>query len=240
MHRRAASCALLAASSIPLMTHPLPAFADPPSTLRAIAYRELEPVPRTSRRLILVRHGETLLNKLQLPQGQLLNLALDDAGRQQAERLATELAQGPPISVVGSSPRLRAMQTADIIARVRSPSRLREEPREDLDEVEDLVLPADVTKAYVATRLRAFGVLVQLQRALHPGEAGVWVSHSRFLRVVLAAAAAEEAKAQGPAFLDEWKQSFPAGFALRNACVSCIDVSDNGVFSIRCVDAAAL
>ena len=50
------------------------------------------------------------------------------------------------------------------------------------------------------------------------------------------AAAAEEAKAQGAGFLEEWKQAFPAGFALSNAGISVIDVSEGGVFSIRCVD----
>ena len=58
----------------------------------------------------------------------------------------------------------------------------------------------------------------------------------RFLRVVLAAAAAEEAKAR-PGFLDEWKRAFPAGFALSNAGISCVDVSERGVFSLRCVNA---
>ena len=187
----------------------------------------------------MCRHGETLANKIGLMQGQLIDLALDEDGLAQAQRLGAVLADGPPVALIGSSPRLRAKQTADAIARAKPPSRLREEPREDLDEVEDLVLPTELTKAYIATRMRAFGALVQLQRALQPGESGVWVTHSRFLRVVLAAAAAEEAKAQGPGFLGEWKQAFPAGFPLRNAGISTIDVSEGGVFSIRSVDALA-
>ena len=52
----------------------------------------------------------------------------------------------------------------------------------------------------------------------------------------IAAAAAEESKAKGPGFLEEWKQAFPPGFKLQNAGISCIDVSERGVFRIRCVN----
>ena len=238
LERRAVSCALLAAATVPLCAPPRPSFADAPASLRYVAYGDLETVPRTSKRLILVRHGETLLNKLRLPQGRILDVGLDQSGRTQAQALGLALAQGAPIAVVGSSGRQRAMQTADAISEALLPAHVRESPREDLDEVEELVQPADVTRAYIDTRMRAFGTLVQMQRALQPGEAGVWVTHSRFLRVVLAAAAAEEAKAKGPEFLEEWKGAFPPGFDLRNAGISCIDVSEGGAFSIRCVDAA--
>jgi broad specificity phosphatase PhoE len=238
--RRAVSCAFLAAATVPMVAPPAPSFADAPVLLRTVAYADLEPVKPTSKRLILVRHGETLPNRLGLPQGRYLDVGLDDVGHRQAAAAGRAFAQGPPIAVVGSSRRLRAMQTADAICQARAPARVREGPREDLDEVEGLVPPTEVTRAYVDTRMRAFGALVQIQRALQPGEAGVWVTHSRFLRVVLAAAAAEEAKAKGSEFLEEWKQSFPPGFDLSNAGISCIDVSEGGVFSIRCVNAEAL
>lgn len=109
IERRAAATLLAAASVAP--THL--AYADAPATLRITRYSHLETVPATSKRLILCRHGETLFNKLHLPQGRLFDAALDGAGQAQAEKLGAVLAQGPPLSVVGSSPRLRAMQTAD-------------------------------------------------------------------------------------------------------------------------------
>ena len=59
------------------------------------------------------------------------------------------------------------------------------------------VVAGDPTATYVDTRMRAFGVTLALRNALEPGEAGVWVSHSRFLRVVLANAAAQQAKDRG-------------------------------------------
>ena len=81
-----------------------------------------------------------MLNALNLPQGRIVNPPLDATGRAQASALGAALASGPPIARVGSSPRVRAVQTADAIAdAIASAARssLREASREDLDEVED-------------------------------------------------------------------------------------------------------
>ena len=208
-----------------------------PGDLSRIAYANLGPCPPATQRLILCRHGRTLLNQLGLPQGQLIDAPLDATGRAQAAALGRVLARGQALAVVGSSSRLRAIQTADGISIAALP-RVREPPRNDLDEVFDYIA-GDPTPAYVDTRLRAAAVLIALRRALQPGESGVWVSHSRFLRVVLAAAAAEEAKVRGAGFLAEWKAAFPPGFRLRNGALSVIDVSERGVFSIRCANSVA-
>lgn len=101
------------------------------------------------------------------------------------------------------------------------------------------LLLSTATYAYADTRLRAAAVLIALQRALKPGEAGAWVSHSRFLRVLLAAAAAEQAKGRSTDFLSEWKASFPPGYRISNAAISVIDIAENGEFTLRCVDSVA-
>lgn len=193
---------------------------------------------RRSGRLIQCRHGQTLLNQLGLPQGRLIDAPLNSAGAAQAAACGATLARGQPLAVVGSSPRLRARQTADAISAAAAP-RVRESSRSDLDEVDDFVI-GDPTYAYSDTRLRAAAVLIALQRALKPGEAGAWVSHSRFLRVVLAAAAAEEAKARGgdagAAFLADWKEAFPPGFRLGNAAITVVDIAGDGAFSVRCAN----
>lgn len=221
--------------------------AAAPSALSRVSYDSLEACPATSKRLILCRHGQTLLNQLGLPQGRLIDAPLSGTGRAQAAALAAALARGQPLAVVGSSPRLRAIQTADAISEAlsaapRATPCVREGSRVDLDEVEDLLV-GDLTYAYVDTRLRAAAVLIALRRALQPGEAGAWVSHSRFLRVVLAAAAAEEAKARGgeagTAFLTEWKAAFPPGYLLGNAAITVIDIAEDGDFRLRCANSVA-
>ena len=63
-------------------------------------------------RLILVRHGRTAWNLHGRVQG---GGALDDVGREQVAALAERLS-GEPISVVYSSPALRARQTASAVA----------------------------------------------------------------------------------------------------------------------------
>ena len=71
-------------------------------------------------RLILVRHGRTAWNALRHVQG---GGALDDVGREQAAALAERLSR-ERISVVYSSPALRARQTAVAVAeRLRLPVR---------------------------------------------------------------------------------------------------------------------
>ncbi|HXU44447.1 MAG TPA: histidine phosphatase family protein [Thermoanaerobaculia bacterium] len=71
-----------------------------------------------TRRLILVRHGRTEDNAA----GRMISAsdpALDALGREQAERVAEALA-GCPAAAVYSSPRRRAVETAEAIARRRT------------------------------------------------------------------------------------------------------------------------
>ena len=231
--RREVALLAVAAAGVsypPVLTSPSP------RELGQISYLDLEPPSSALKRVVLVRHGRTVLNSLGLPQGG-LDAPLDSVGKSQAAALGLILAEGPSVAVVGSSPRLRAIQTADAIA--AAVSRRREESRVDLDEVPDYIA-GDPTFQYVDTRLRAYGVFRQLPRALQAGEVGVWVSHGRFLRVCLANAAAEEAKGtRGAGFLDEWKEAFPPGFKLENTAISVVDVSEGGALCLRCVNSVA-
>ena len=66
--------------------------------------------------LYVVRHGETELNKQGICQGQKCNVGLNEKGREQAEILR-EMLKNKNIGAIYSSPLLRAMETAEIIAR---------------------------------------------------------------------------------------------------------------------------
>lgn len=66
-------------------------------------------------RLILVRHGETLWNEEGRVQG-FSDIDLSEKGRSQARRTAAALA-GEPIAAIYASPLLRALHTAEEIAR---------------------------------------------------------------------------------------------------------------------------
>ena len=65
--------------------------------------------------LLFIRHGQTTWNIEHLLPGQLPGIAMNDAGREQAARLADALAL-IPVSAVISSPLERARETAEIIA----------------------------------------------------------------------------------------------------------------------------
>jgi alpha-ribazole phosphatase len=82
-------------------------------------------------RLLLVRHGETEHNREWRYQGR-TDLELNQAGRQQAERLRQRLSR-EPIDVIYASNLKRAAETADIIAQGRG---LRVEFRENLAEID--------------------------------------------------------------------------------------------------------
>lgn len=69
-------------------------------------------------RLILIRHGQTVLNRENRIRGR-LDPALDETGLRQAEATARYVALRWPVVAVLSSPLLRAMQTAEAIARAQ-------------------------------------------------------------------------------------------------------------------------
>mmetsp|Transcript_17366 Transcript_17366/g.22545 ORF Transcript_17366/g.22545 Transcript_17366/m.22545 type:complete len:397 (-) Transcript_17366:236-1426(-) len=78
-------------------------------------------------RLILCRHGQTELNRLNKVQGRKENPPLNEEGQRQAQLLAWALRDTSP-QIIASSPLLRAVQTADIIY-------------EDLPEAQRLIFP---------------------------------------------------------------------------------------------------
>ena len=69
-------------------------------------------------KVIFVRHGETAWNHVKRYQGH-SDIPLNETGMQQAEMVARRLAS-EPIAAVYSSDLLRAVQTAEIIARVHA------------------------------------------------------------------------------------------------------------------------
>jgi broad specificity phosphatase PhoE len=82
-------------------------------------------------RLILVRHGETDLNKQRRVQG-LSNLGLNEKGKRQAEALAQAL-KNEKVDVIYSSPLRRALETAQAIGRFH---RVRVVPLDGLKELD--------------------------------------------------------------------------------------------------------
>jgi len=68
--------------------------------------------------LLFIRHGQTTWNVEHILPGQLPGIALTEAGREQAERLAEAL-KILPITAIISSPLERASATADYLARAR-------------------------------------------------------------------------------------------------------------------------
>ncbi len=67
-------------------------------------------------RVILVRHGQTEWNRAERFRG-LVDIDLNETGAWQAERLGEAIAAGYQVSAVFSSPLVRAMRTAEAIAR---------------------------------------------------------------------------------------------------------------------------
>ncbi|XP_013599331.1 PREDICTED: phosphoglycerate mutase-like protein 4 [Brassica oleracea var. oleracea] len=72
-------------------------------------------VDQTYTEIVVVRHGETSWNAERKIQGH-IDVELNDAGRQQAVRVAERLSKEPRISYVYSSDLKRAFETAQIIA----------------------------------------------------------------------------------------------------------------------------
>ena len=156
------------------------------------------------RRIVLVRHAETVDNAARIWQGH-KDTALSDLGRAQVEAAAPHLAAYEPALIV-SSDLQRAASTADAIAgltgvEVRHDARLREvhvgewqgmHADDVREKYPDLVAALDrgedpprgvtgETRAEVAERAGA--VLREVARELLPGETAVVVAHGVSARV---------------------------------------------------------
>ena len=79
----------------------------------------LPPLPEGSRRLYLLRHGETEWNTLGKIQGGGHDIPLNENGKNQAEKTA-HLLDDIPLDVIASSQLARAKETADILFQLHS------------------------------------------------------------------------------------------------------------------------
>ena len=156
------------------------------------------------RRIVVVRHAETVDNAARIWQGH-KDTALSDLGRQQVAAAAPHLAAYAPVVIV-SSDLQRAASTADAIAgltdvEVRLDARLREvhvgewqgmHADDVREQYPDLIAALDrgedpprgvtgETRAEVA--VRAGAVLREVARELLPGETAVVVAHGVSARV---------------------------------------------------------
>lgn len=156
--------------------------------------------------LLLIRHGQTEWNVMQKVMGR-QPIPLSDRGRAQAEALSDYLSEAK-LSAVISSPVLRAMQTAGIVASRHDGIEV--EPDEGLSEIDygewvnltfaeltekhgetwrryredpnDLVLPGGESMPEVAARVKA---LVDRVRARFPEGRVALVSHADVIKLVL-------------------------------------------------------
>ena len=90
------------------------AFAETATSTNRLA-EILPPLADNSRRIYLLRHGETDWNRQGKMQGGGFDIELNDDGRHQA-RLAGELMSDLPLGIIGSSHLQRAVQTADTVS----------------------------------------------------------------------------------------------------------------------------
>jgi broad specificity phosphatase PhoE len=149
--------------------------------------------------LLFVRHTE-VHNPDDILYGRLPRFRLTDLGRRQAEASAAALAE-EPVTAIYSSPRLRARQTAQILAMPHPEARLHQshlldevltgwQGRTHLDlEVHDFNFygnplgPDDESLEDIEARLRKF---VRRVRKRHPGETVVAVTHGDIVMVARA------------------------------------------------------
>jgi phosphoserine phosphatase len=158
-----------------------------------------------TQKLILIRHGETLWNREGRCQG-FSDIALNDAGEEQARALARAL-RDSPLAAVYASDLVRARKTAEIIAAphrlpVAVDPRLRELNQGDMegksltslltDFPDQLALwmrtPADVTMPHgESMRSLAQRVHAALDNiaSLHPEHTVAIVSHNLALRTII-------------------------------------------------------
>jgi probable phosphoglycerate mutase len=159
------------------------------------------------RRLVLVRHGQTAWNAVGRAQGH-TDISLDDTGRQQAEQMATVVAELNPALLL-SSDLARARETAAFLEKAtgltaEEDPRLREydvgmrtgltreEFAERLGEDASLAFDShahvDAPGAETVTEVadRIVPATREAVERLAPGETGVLVMHGAALRIALA------------------------------------------------------
>ena len=95
-------------------------------------------------KLYLIRHGESIGNKIGISQGQRNDFSLTEKGHDQSKRIGKRLL-GEKINVVYSSDLKRAKETAEIIGKLHNivpifDKRLRERDFGDLENKENLLL----------------------------------------------------------------------------------------------------
>src|SRR5271156_3801030 len=77
-------------------------------------------ISESSKEIFLIRHGETAWNKQGLSQGSLNDIELNDKGKDQSKItgafLKNRLKDGKSFDLIMSSPMIRSVQTASIIA----------------------------------------------------------------------------------------------------------------------------
>ena len=116
--------------------------------------------------VILVRHGQTLLNRQPSFRGRTA-IPLDEKGLQQAEATGRRIAATWPVQAVYSSPLRRAMQTAEAIAR---PLELEAQPYpglNDMDFGEWQALPVQEVQARWPAELQEW--IARPQQLVIPG-----------------------------------------------------------------------
>jgi probable phosphoglycerate mutase len=163
-------------------------------------------------RLLLIRHGETDWNRSQRIQGQ-IDIALNDTGVHQAQRLAQALAD-EPIAAIYASDLDRAQATAQAVAQVagvslRTDARLRERHYGAFQGLtyEEIVQQWPQQAQAWRERDPAFapdggesllGLCERVMPALHavasrhPGEQIVWVTHGGVIDVLYRAATGQD------------------------------------------------
>lgn len=196
----------------------------------------LDPVAPGTTRIHLVRHGTTMLNRLNRYRGR-RDVALDQGGWEDAWRAAGEL-EHAGLSAMYSSPLRRARDTARIVADVTGLSTVVDLPGltnleygawEGLTSDEARAHDAALFEAYQRAEPGAYcpggeslelaerRVLLSLRTiaALHPGEVVGAVSHAAIVRLAIIGVGAK--------LRHEWRHALP------NGSVTTFDIADDVV-----------
>ena len=210
----------------------------------------LPPLPESSRRIYLLRHGETDWNAQGRIQGGGFDIPLNENGRNQACAVSSAL-DDIPLSVIASSDLSRASETADIVwkahdscQRVVNPG-FREmsfgefeglaahaldlDPeikarfktiRKEIKENSDMVYPGG-GESEAQVEARAVNALRDVLEQYKDQRHIAIVSHGRTNKILLAALIATKGLGKSSKILQS------------NTCINVIDIDDEGRFSIQ-------